>query len=282
MTAYQVETLGPTFGAMISGLDLRSPVDEQTAGGLMDDLTRYRVLVLPGQELEHADHLRFSRLFGPLDIYPIQQYVVPEFPEILTISNIFENGKPIGLYDGDDQEEWHTDYSWKEVMSSASLLYSAIAPSQGGDTLFADTTAAYDELPDSLKKRIDRLRAVHSMAYLISEEQKTNPHKAPLTPDELAKTPDVAHPLVRIHPVTGRPSLLLGSMMISGIVGLGAAEAAALLAELHVHATADRYVYRHKWSVGDLVIWDNRATMHTRTPCDHLLHQRLLYRTTVL
>jgi taurine dioxygenase len=282
MLAYELEPLGPTFGARVTGLDLRAPVDRETADRLIDDLTRHRVLVLPGQDLDHAAHVRFSRLFGPLDVYPVSRYVVAEHPEVLKISNIFEDGEPIGLYDGDEQEEWHTDYSWRKVMSRASLLYSAIAPEQGGDTIFADATAAYDDLPDETKARIDGLRAVHSMAYLVEQELLTNPHKKPLTEEERARTPDVEQPLVRRHPVTGRRSLLLGSMIISGIVGMGEAEGRALLDELHAHATSDKYVYRHHWSVGDLVIWDNDATMHTRTACDHTKHHRLLYRTTVM
>jgi taurine dioxygenase len=282
MRPYQLEPLGPTFGARVSGVDLRAPLDDETAGSLVADLTENRVLVLSGQHLEHADHVRASRRFGPLDIYPVSKYVVPEYPEVLTISNIFKNGKPIGLYDGDDQMEWHTDYSWKKVMSRASLLYSVIAPERGGDTLFADSTAAYDELPGPLRQRIEGLSAVHSMAHLVDAEVRTNPHKVPLSAQERAKMPDVTHPLVRQHPLTGRRSLLLGTMIISGIVGLAAAQGAELLAELHAHATADRFVYRHRWAAGDLVIWDNQATMHTRTPCDSRVHQRLLYRTTVL
>ncbi len=282
MMSYQLETLGSTFVAEITGLDLREETSPQTAESLISDLARYEVLVIRDQKLEHADQVRFSRLFGPLDIYPVRSYVVPEYPEVLTISNIFENGEPIGLYDGDDQMEWHTDYSWKPVMSRASLLYSAIAPAEGGDTLFADSTAAYEELSTGMKSRIDGLQAVHSMQCLVEEELKTNPHKKPLTEEERSRMPDVTHPLVRVHPVTGRRSLLLGSMIISGIVGLSAAESSALLAELHAHATSGRYVYRHHWAVGDLVIWDNDATMHTRTPCDRHRHRRLLYRTTVL
>ncbi|WP_409492867.1 TauD/TfdA dioxygenase family protein [Amycolatopsis sp. cmx-11-12] len=282
MADYQSKPISSTFGAQITGLDLAAPIDQDTVDSLVEDLIKYRVLVVPGQKLGHADHIRVSRLFGPLDVYPVSKYVVPEYPEVLTISNIFENGIPIGLYDGDEQEEWHTDYSFKKVMSKASMLYSVIAPEVGGDTLFADTTAAYDELSDDLKNRIRGLRAVHSMAHLVAEELKTNPHKKPLTPEELERTPDMEQPLVRAHPVTGRESLLLGSMIISEIVGLDPAESTALLDELHAHATADRYVYRHHWEVGDLVIWDNQATMHTRTPCDSKRHQRLLYRTTVM
>ncbi|MEE1784608.1 TauD/TfdA family dioxygenase [Streptomyces sp. SP17BM10] len=282
MTSYTLEPLGPVFGARITGLDLREEVGRETADRILDDLVRHRVLVLPDQELSHADHVRFSRLFGPLDVYPVARYVVPEHPEVLKISNIFENGEPIGLYDGDDQEEWHTDYSWREVMSRASLLYSAIAPEEGGDTIFADSTTAYDELPAEVRERIDALRAVHSMAHLVDQELLTNPHKKPLSAEERERTPDVAQPIVRRHPVTGRRSLLLGSMIISGVVGLDEKEGAELLDDLHAHATKERYLYRHHWNVGDLVIWDNDATMHTRTPCDSRHHHRLLYRTTVM
>lgn len=282
MTSYTLEPLGPQFGARVTGLDLREPVDRGTADELVEALTRYRVLVLPGQKLDHADHVRFSRMFGPLDVYPVARYVVPEHPEVLKISNIFENGEPIGLYDGDTQEEWHTDYSWKPVMSRASLLYSAVAPEEGGDTVFADSTTAYDDLPQETRDRIEDLKAVHSMAYLVEQELLTNPHKKPLTPEERERTPDVAQPLVRRHPVTGRRSLLLGSMIIRGVEGLSEEEGARLLDELHAHATADRYLYRHRWNVGDLVIWDNDATMHTRTACDSRYHHRLLYRTTVM
>jgi taurine dioxygenase len=282
MTSYQLEPLGETFGAKITGPDLRESLDEETAARLRSDLSRHRVLVLPGQQLNHAQHVRFSRIFGPLEVYPVAKYVVPEHPEVLKISNIFENGEPIGLYDGDVDEEWHTDYSWKKVISRVSLLYSAVAPDEGGDTVFADTTAAFDDLPAPVKERVQALYAVHSMNYLVEQELATNPYKAPLTAEERALTPDVQQPLVLRHPITGRQSLLLGSMIIKEVVGLGAADSATLLDELHEHATAQRYLYRHRWQVGDLVIWDNAATMHTRTACDHLRHQRLLYRTTVM
>jgi taurine dioxygenase len=279
---YHLEPLNPTFGARITDIDLREDIDGDTAERLVSDLTRHRVLVLPGQRIDHEQHVRFSRHFGPLDVYPVARYVVPGSPEILKISNIFENGQPIGLYDGDEQEEWHTDYSWKKVMSRASLLYSAVAPAEGGDTVFGDATAAYDDLPADVKAQIDDLRAIHSMNYLVEQELATNPHKKPLTEEEKRRAPDMEQPLVRVHPVTGRRSLLLGTMIISGIVGMPAEESKALLDRLHAHATASRYLYRHRWEVGDLVVWDNDATMHTRTACDSTRHHRLLYRTTVM
>ena len=282
MSSYTLEPLGPTFGARILGLDTALPADATTRAALVEDLRRHRVLVFPEQDLDHARHIEFSRNFGPLDVYPVSDYVVREHPEVLVISNIFENGRPIGLYDGDEQEEWHTDYSWKTRLSRASLLYSAVAPDVGRDTLFADATGAYDDLPSDVRTTIDDLVAVHSMNHLVEQERLVNPHKAPLTDREREQMPDVCHPLVRTHPDTGRRSLLLGSMIISEIIGLADREGRELLDRLHEHVTSERYVYRHHWAVGDLVLWDNQATMHTRTACDRHQHQRLLYRTTVM
>lgn len=281
MTTFDTEPLTPTFGARISGLDLSRPVEQDGAAALLAALLDHRVLVISGQTLTPEDHLRVSRIFGPLDRHVQQQYTIPGHPDIIKISNMFEGGQPIGLYDGDDEREWHTDYSWKQTMSSASLLLSVVATPGGGDTLFADTTTAYDDLPPGTRERIDGLSAVHSMTHLFAEQAELNPDKVPLTPEQAAQVPDVEHPLVRLHPVTGRRSLLLGDMIISGVVGLGSCESIGLLNGLHDHATQPRYVYRHQWSEGDLVIWDNRATMHSATPCDHLRYPRLLHRTTV-
>jgi taurine dioxygenase len=168
-------------------------------------------------------------------------------------------------------------------MSSASLLYAVVATPGGGDTLFADSTTAHDGLPAEVRDRIASLRAVHSMTYLFAEQARLNPDKTPLSDEQQAQVPDVEPPSASPSgQVTGCRSLLLGDMIISGIVGLTAEESAQLLDRLHAHAFQPRYVYRHQWTVGDLVIWDNRATMHTATPTDHRLHPRLLHRTTVL
>jgi taurine dioxygenase len=276
-----VEGLAPTFGARVVGLDLSSEFDGISSRSLVDALMTHRVLVFPQQCLSHADHVRLSGLFGRPDVYLLEQYAVPGFPQVVTISNIFRDGQPIGLYDGDNETEWHADLSWKEEMSSASLLYSVVAPSEGGETLFADTTAAFEELPESDRLRLLPLRAVHSMASLTTRQQQKSALKPPLTAQQATQAPDVTHPLVQTHPTTGRRSLLLGDMVIRGIVGMPESEANSLLDTLHSHATSARYVYRHRWEPGDLVIWDNRAVIHTASPCDHTRHQRLLYRTTV-
>ncbi|MFD4406591.1 TauD/TfdA dioxygenase family protein [Nocardia sp. NPDC058499] len=282
MRRYHIDSLTSTFGARIFGVDLSRPLEESVSASLVGDLLKYRVLVIRGQSLSHEDHIRVSRLFGEPEIHVQDQYAVPGFAQIVTISNIHRNGVPIGLYDGDNEQEWHTDLSFRPAMSSVSLLYSVIAPESGGETRFADTTTAYDDLPAGLRARVDGLSAVHSMVHLFERQAADNPAKVPLTDAQRAQVPDVVHPLVRRHPRTGRRSLLLGELIIRNIVGLGESESTGLLEQLHAHATAERYVYSHRWAVGDLVVWDNRATMHTASPCDRTRHQRLLYRTTVM
>lgn len=282
MSRYLLEPLSTSFGAQIFGIDLSRPLNESDSTCLVEDLLKYRVLVVRDQVLSHEDHIRVSRLFGEPEVHVQDQYTVPGFAQIVTISNIHRNGAPIGLYDGDNEQEWHTDLSFRPQMSSVSLLYSVVAPRVGGQARFADTTAAYDDLPDELAAQVDGREAVHSLVHLFEQQAAGNPAKVPLTEVQRARVPDVVHPLVRVHPQTGRRSLLLGDMIIRSIVGLDQAESAVLLDRLHAHATGERYVYSHRWAVGDLVIWDNRATMHTASPCDHTRHQRLLYRTTVM
>jgi len=161
MTHYGLEPLGATFTAKVHGLNTAAEIDEVTARKLVDDLHAYRVLVIPSQKLSHEAHVRFSRVFGALDTNVHPRYTAPGYPEILIISNIFRDGQPIGLYDGDSEEEWHADHSWKPQISSASLLYAEIAAKIGGQTRFADTTAAYADLPEELRSRIENLTAIH-------------------------------------------------------------------------------------------------------------------------
>ena len=282
MSGFRIDSLATTFGARLSGIDLARSLDDDTAAALAEHLLRYRVLVIPGQRLTHSDHLRVSRVFGEPETHVQDQYAVAGFPQIVTISNIHRDGVPIGLYDGDDEQEWHTDLSWKPQMSAVSLLYSVVAAEVGGQTRFADTTSAYDDLPAALKAQVDGLAAVHSMTHLEELQQARHAAKVTMTAQQRARVPDVTHPLVRAHPVTGRRSLLLGDMIIRAIVGMPPDQATALLEQLHAHAAAPQYVYSHQWQVGDLVIWDNRAVMHTASPCDHTRYQRKLYRTTVM
>lgn len=269
------------FGAQVEGVDLRCTVEEPDAEWLRLALGRHRLLVIPGQNLTNAEQVAVTRTLGEVAVYPVGGYTARDQPEVMRISNILLHGRPVGLYDGDTQEEWHTDGSWSPQINAATLLYSVVSPEEGGATVFADATGAYEHLPDDRKKLLDGLTAVHSMRHLLRQELATNPHKSQLSEEEGDLAPDSRHPVVHVHPVTGRKSLLLGSMIISRIDGLSADASQRLLTELLEHATQEKYLYRHQWRDGDLVIWDNHATLHTRTACDSSRHHRLLYRTTV-
>ena len=275
-----VRKLTDAFGAEISGVDLSRLVSEAQIAEIKDAFHRHSLLIFRGQDLNPARQVEFSRHFGNLEVHVLSQHLLPGFPEILVISNIVENGKFIGLYEG-DQIEWHSDLSWAEAPSLGSMLYAVEAPEVGGETWFAGMYAAYDALPAAIRDRINGLKAVHSLNYLVEKQRLENEHKQPLTEEQRKKAPDVVHPVVRTHPVTGRKSLYVGSMVVSRILGLDPAESDRLLAELCEHATKPEFSYHHRWQRGDLVFWDNRCTMHTVTPCDRTRYRRRLHRTTI-
>jgi taurine dioxygenase len=158
------------------------------------------------------------------------------------------------------------------------VLYSVIAPAEGGETRLADATRAYDDLPSELKEEINPLQAVHSIARLGARQAEAASGRSSAADGALATAPEVDHPLVTVHPATLRSSLLLGSMVLEDIVGMDPAKSEALLSRLLAWTTQDRYVYRHTWSAGDLLVWDNLAVLHTASPCDHTREHRLLYR----
>ncbi|MGK4906493.1 TauD/TfdA dioxygenase family protein [Streptomyces albus] len=276
-------TLRPLPGGLGAEIDydLSQPQDGPPIPELDDALAHHRLLVFPQQHLNHADLLTVSAHFGTVDTDIDRRYAVAGFPGITTVSNIVEDGAHIGIYDGDDEEEWHADNSFKPELTRATLLYSVITPEQGGQTRFADTTRAYAELPADLKKRIEGLRAIHSIHQLGTLQAQASGGTSSAAAGSLADQPETEHPLVLTHPVTGVRSLLLGPMVIRQIVGMPAKESNSLLAQLTKHATSPRYLYSHRWHQGDLVVWDNLATLHTASPCDSSRHHRLLYRTSV-
>ncbi|MFI9585966.1 TauD/TfdA dioxygenase family protein [Streptomyces sp. NPDC052236] len=197
------------------------------------------------------------------------------------ISNIVEGGEHVGIYDGDNEEEWHADNSFKPELTATTLLYSVITPEEGGETRFADANRAYADLHPAVRQRIDGMRAVHSIEQLGALRSQASGGQSSAAAGSLAGHPEVEHPLVLTHPVTGARSLLLGSMVIRCITGLSETVSRALLDDLLEHTTSAPYIYSHRWSQGDLVVWDNLATLHTASPCDSSRHSRLLYRAAV-
>lgn len=278
--ALSLRPLPGGFGAEVD-CDLSETGIEELSPALTEALARHRVLVFPDQRLNHADLLTASGCFGTVDTDVDRRYAVGGFPGITVVSNIIEDGAHVGIYDGDDEEEWHADNSFKPHPTRATLLYSVITPEQGGHTRFADATRAYADLPTDLKRQIEGLRAVHSVQQLGTLQTRASGGHSSAAAGSLAHQPEVEHPLAQTHPVTGLRSLLLGPMVIREIVGLAAEESAKLLADLLQQATSSRYVYTHRWRQGDLVVWDNLATLHTASPCDSSRHHRLLYRTSV-
>lgn len=279
ITPLSVRPVAETFVVEVTGMPVRGDVDPVLFRAFVDILHRHRVVLIRGLDLDPADQVAFSRRFGALEIHARRQNTLPAHPEVFCVGNVERDGMKASFSRG--VEQWHADSSYRTVTSDASLFYGEIVPPEGGDTWFADATAAYDALPAAMKQRIDPLRAVHALETLYGWGARHNPHRAAFTDAQRLEWPPVSQPFVRVHPVTGVKSLYLCPAVISHIEDIPAEESRALIEELTVHATQPRFVYRHKWEKGDLVIWDNRAVLHTASLFDHERYQRLMYRTTV-
>ena len=237
-----------------------------------------QILVFRNQKLEAAEFLEFARQFGRPEPHVIDQFHHPEHADILILSNVKRNGEPIGLADAGTY--FHTDYSYLEVPARATLLYSIEVPKKGGDTLFANQYAAYDDLPSSLQTKIDGLIALHHYGNRDDLDQGSRTVASVLSEEQEKKVAWVRHPVVRRHPVTGRKALYAVSGSSFGIEGMPQDEAVELLDELKDRATQEKYQYRLRYGVGDVVIWDNASLLHAATltePDD----PRTLWRVTV-
>ncbi|MDN7750675.1 TauD/TfdA dioxygenase family protein [Burkholderia gladioli] len=266
------------LGAEIVGLDLSRPIGEDDFARIHRAHLDHHVVVFRDQRITPDEHVAFSARFGPLQRHVLAQFALPGHPEVLIVSNILENGQPIGL--GDAGHFWHSDLSYKEKPSLGSLLHAQELPAEGGDTLFANMHLAWDALPEALKREGEGRRAEHTYLARYAELQARSPWRPNLTPEQIAQVKAVDHPIVRTHPETGRRALFVSEHFTTRIVGLPEDESRALLDELFAHSVRDEFVYRHQWREHDLVFWDNRSLMHLAagTP-DHL--RRKLYRTTI-
>lgn len=266
------------LGAEIVGLDLSRPLDDATFGEVRKAfLDSEGVLILRDQRITPEQHIAFSRRFGPLMIHVLRQFLLPGHPEILLVSNVMENGKPVGL--GDAGRYWHSDLSYVAEPSLGSLLHAQEIPSEGGDTSFVNMYAAYETLPAAIKRRIDGKRAIHSYRNSYDRMQGTT-WRPPLTEAQKAEVQEVAHPVVRTHPETGRKALFVNEGFTSRIVGLPEEESRDLLQFLFAHSNQPRFAYRHRWQEHDLVFWDNRCAIHYAHGCPPEL-RRHMHRTTV-
>lgn len=273
--------LTPLFGIEVEGAGLAHP-DAALAAECRALFDAHAVCVFRDSGLDDAGHVAFSRLFGDLEQAPKLAGRTPRFAhaELFDAGNVDADGRIVTnerrrLINLGNQQ-WHTDSSFRPARASYSMLLAHRIPPAGGETEFVDLRAAYDALPPALRDRIDGLEAEHS--YWHSRQLVGYP---PPTPEEVALIPGARQPLVLRHPRTGRPSLYLAAHA-AGIVGMGAEEGRALLAELMDFATQDRFRYVHVWRPGDLLVWDNLCTMHRATPFDDTREMRDMRRTTVV
>jgi len=266
------------LGAEVTGLDLHQPLTDADFSRIHRAHLDHHVLVFRDQRITPQQQIDFSRRFGPLQIHVLHQFLLAGHPEILVVSNIVENGKPIGL--GDAGHYWHSDLSYKEKPSLGSLLHAQELPEEGGDTLFANMHLAWDTLPEALKRQVSGLRAEHSYLAKYEELRQRSPWRPKLSDEQVAQVKPVEQPVVRTHPETGRKALFVSEHFTTRIVGLPDDESSDLLAQLFAHSVKPEHLYRHQWQPHDMVFWDNRSLMHLAAGCpDHM--RRRMNRTTI-
>ncbi len=284
--ALQTRPLAPAIGAEVIGLDLSKPLDGATFKEVNDLFNAHGILLFRDQHLTEDQHVALSRRFGPLQSHVLKSYLKSDHPELLVVSNILDDqGRPIGI--GDAGHIWHSDTSYIANPCHCSLLYAReIPPPDGersyGDTVFASLTAAYDALPAETKASLADKRAIHSYEAYYLRKQKEGSKRPSLTQEQKKEVPEVVHPVVRPHPITGQKALFVNEGYSIRILDMDPAESETLLNELFAFATSDRFSYRHKWRKGDLILWDNWASQHLAIADYSLPQRRLLHRTTVL
>ena len=272
-----VAPAGKALGAEIPDVDLKR-ISDQDFAAIHRAWLDHLVILFHGQQLTDEDLIAFSRRFGDLDWAPVQETgrrFVAGHPEIYVVSNVIENGVPIGSL-GAGEAVWHTDMSYLEDPPKASMLYALEVPAQGGKTFFSNMYRAYELLPGALKQRIAGLQLKHDGTYNSGGYVR----QGVIAVDDPVTSPGVYHPLVCTHPETARRVLYLGRRRNAYVGGLPLAESEALLDELWSFAARDEVVWGHDWQVGDVVLWDNRCAMHRRDPFD-ADSRRILHRTQI-
>jgi taurine dioxygenase len=268
---------GAPLGARISGIDLAEPLDDDAVETLHRALLDFQVLVFPDQTIDDDQHAEFAKHWGKLQEHVLNQYVQEGRPEIFIITNLGKDGKPIGEHPDPGAAIWHTDGSWSGERGLVTMLHAQRLPASGGDTLYANMYAAYEGLDDADKTLIESAIAIHD---LDASRQRTSA-RLQMTVEQKRAAPPVEWPVVRTHPESGRKCLYLGEHA-ARIKDMSYEEGRALIDRLNAHASQDKYVYRHVWKLNELVMWDNRALMHSATEFDWMNDVRILRRTTTV
>jgi taurine dioxygenase len=273
-----------SFGAEIRGFDMAGQPSAEDWRAVVGAAHRHGVIVVRDQHADAEGVERFARQFGEPSIHILEHFHVPGHPVILKLSNIVTDGKPWGLYDGANY--WHTDMAYEDPAGAATVVSALKIPASGGGTRVADMYAAYDDLPDAMKARIDELTVIHHYGNRDELDENSNMAAGKLSDEQKKKVKNVYHKLVRPHPATGRKALYGVSGSSFGIVGMPEGEAIALLDELKEHATQERYVRTLRYRVGDIAVWDTNCTLHAAQPMQPVddpddAQARLLYRVSV-
>ena len=272
-----VRPLTPKLGAELIGVDLVRGVDDALFRSIHEAFLEYQVLLFGTQDLPPGRQVEFARHFGEVQIHVMNQYHADGHPELYRLSNLDEHGNPNGKHPDKGTLAWHTDGSWRRVTGHATIIYGEIVAGEGGETHFCDMYGAYERLSPKWKERIANLRAVHNLDF-----SRTRRHgEDPMTEAQRREVPPVDHPIVRTHPETGRKCLFLGDHA-EYIVGMDYGEGRTLIEELNALAVHPDLTYEHRWTPGELIVWDNRCLMHRATDYDPAVQRRVVRRCTVL
>jgi taurine dioxygenase len=271
---YSTRPLGQSFGAEVLGFQLSATPSGEDIIAIRKMWAEHKLLLFRGQSFDEAALVAFSRQFGDLEMHVREEYLSPEHPEVLYVSNIERDGRRIGIL-SDNEVGWHYDQIYLPKPAVGSLLMADTLPPEGGNTEFADMCAAWEALPAETRAKLDGCLANQSY------EAFNSTYSVPTNNKQKARSPDIHHPIVRTHPVTNRKALYLCPGMTTEIVGWDAAESAEMLEFLFEWTTRPEFVYSHQWQPGDALMWDNACTMHRRDPFDPQ-HERLMKRTTIL
>jgi len=279
MTVEVIPT-GAALGAEVRGLDLSKPLSPETFDAVQQAWYDHTVLLFRDQKLSDDDLIRFSSHFGALDIAPASGSHMAgaqekSRPEIWIISNVVENGKPIGAL-GDKEAEWHTDMSYVDEPPMASVLHSLEIPAKGGDTSFANMYKALETLPADLRREIEGRMCNHDSSTTSVGELRAGAGAVM----DVRVAPGAKHPMVRTHPATGGKALYLGRRLNAYVPGLDLEASERLLDALWAHCTKPEFAWTHRWRVGDLLIWDNRAAIHRRDSFNGA-ERRVMHRTQI-
>ena len=259
---------GQTLGARVEGLDLAQPLTEKQFHQLEQALGRYGVLSYPDQHLSSVQLKQFAEHFGRLEINVTNMYQEPGLPEVMILSNKVENGKPVGLSDAG--QDWHTDMSYSNMIAFTNVLYGLEIPHRDGkplgNTEFCNMHAAYEDLPQQLKTRLDGMTITHDFAKFWDKMRLQKGTRPPLSDAQRAAKPPVSHPVFLTHPITGKKVLYANPGYSMRINELPEAESDEALEFLFRHQLQEKYQYRHRWSVRDVLMWDTMGTLHNAIP----------------